>query len=57
MLVTLALAAADAEKLVYAMEFGTVWLSLEPESASEDDTKVVVTLMPRRASELRDVFE
>jgi pilus assembly protein CpaB len=56
-LVTLALAAADAEKLVYAMEFGTVWLSLEPESASEDDTKVVVTLMPRRASELRDVFE
>jgi pilus assembly protein CpaB len=42
-LVTLALTGGQAEQLVYGMEFGTVWLSYEPESAEgdADDTKVV----------------
>lgn len=38
-MVTLALTAADAEKLVYGQEFGTIWLSDEPLTAGEDATR------------------
>ncbi|KQS66295.1 Flp pilus assembly protein CpaB [Modestobacter sp. Leaf380] len=40
-LVTLALSAADAEELVWAMEHGSVWLSAEAEDAVEDGTRTV----------------
>jgi len=40
-IVTLALNGADAEKVVYGQEHGTVWLSLEPGDANVDGTKVV----------------
>ncbi|GAA4872285.1 Flp pilus assembly protein CpaB [Serinicoccus chungangensis] len=45
-LVTLALSGGDAERLVYAMEFGTVWLSYEPETAQEDEPDVKVVQLP-----------
>lgn len=38
-LVTLARTAPDAEKLVFAQEFGRIWLSKEPATASEDGTR------------------
>ncbi|XAS63348.1 Flp pilus assembly protein CpaB [Pseudarthrobacter sp. So.54] len=38
-MVTLALTAANAEKLVYGQEFGTIWLSDEPATAGEDGTR------------------
>jgi pilus assembly protein CpaB len=38
-MVTLALAAADAEKVVYAQEFGTIWLSAEPSTAGQEGTR------------------
>ncbi|WP_109474374.1 Flp pilus assembly protein CpaB [Ornithinimicrobium cavernae] len=57
LLVTLALEAPQAEKLVYGMEFGTIWLSMEPEGASEENTRIVVTTVPRLASEIRDIYE
>jgi pilus assembly protein CpaB len=37
MLITLAVKADTAEKVVYASEFGRIWLSLEPEDAEEND--------------------
>lgn len=37
MLVTFAVNADTAEKIVYASEFGRIWLSLEPEDADEND--------------------
>lgn len=40
-LVTLALDAASAERVVFAAEHGTVWLSLEPRSANETGTKIL----------------
>lgn len=52
--VTLALDAEKAERLVFAMEFGTVWLSLEPENADEDGTGVVVATVPDKA---RNIYE
>jgi pilus assembly protein CpaB len=52
--VTLALDAHDAETLVFGMEWGTVWLSLEPEDASEEGTEVVVVTIP---NQWRDVYE
>lgn len=52
--VTLALAAKDAETLVFAMEWGSVWLSYEPEDADERGTDVVVATIP---DDVRDVFE
>lgn len=52
--VTLAVEAGDAERLVYAMEFGTVWLSLEPEGADEDGTGIVVSTIP---AEARNVYQ
>ena len=36
MLVTFAVNADTAEKIVYASEFGRIWLSLEPEDAEEN---------------------
>ncbi|MFD1214472.1 Flp pilus assembly protein CpaB [Arthrobacter sp. GCM10027362] len=41
MLVTLARKAPDAEKLVFAAEFGSIWLSREPAGAGEGGTGVV----------------
>lgn len=39
LMITLALAAADAEKVVYGQEFGTLWLSNEPSTAGRDGTR------------------
>lgn len=39
LMVTLALTAADAEKVVYAQEFGTIWLSDEPSTAGQEGTR------------------
>lgn len=39
-MVTLALDAPSVERVVFASEFGLVWLSAEPEDAPEDGTKV-----------------
>lgn len=41
MLVTLARTAPDAEKIVFAAEFGTIWLSKEPAEANEAGTSVI----------------
>lgn len=41
LLVTLAVSAADAEKVVYSQEFARIWLSKEPASASEKGTRVL----------------
>lgn len=38
-MVTLALSAADAEKVVYGQEFGTIWLSDEPSTAGQEGTR------------------
>lgn len=40
-MVTFALAAADAEKLVFGTEWGTIWLSKEPLDATTDGTRVL----------------
>ena len=40
-LVTLALPAPSVERVVYAAEFGTVWLSNEPANAPEDGTQII----------------
>jgi pilus assembly protein CpaB len=40
-LVTLALSDVDTERLVFAAEFGTVWLSIEPNDAPIGATKLV----------------
>jgi pilus assembly protein CpaB len=40
LLVTLALQAGDAETVVFGVEHGTLWLSLEPEGASTDGTEI-----------------
>lgn len=49
--VTLALEARDAERLVYGMEWGQVWLSLEPEGADED-TEIVIIRFPTEGQEI-----
>ena len=41
LMVTLALTAQEAEPVVYGMEHGTLWLSLEPEGANTDGTAVI----------------
>jgi pilus assembly protein CpaB len=41
LMVTLALTSRQAEVLVFGMEHGTIWLSLEPEGADTNGTKVV----------------
>ena len=40
LLVTMALPARDAELVVFGMEHGTVWLTLEPEGADRSGTKI-----------------
>jgi pilus assembly protein CpaB len=40
-MVTLAVPATDAEKVVYAAEYELVWLSIEPEEASENGTRII----------------
>lgn len=40
-LVTFALSAPNAEKVIFAAEFGTLWLSLEPADANPGGTTVV----------------
>lgn len=40
LLVTLAVDSAQAERIVFTAEFGSVWLSNEPESADEDGTEI-----------------
>lgn len=51
-LVTLALTGDDAERLVYAMEFGQVWLSYEPDTAEPDDDDVKVVQLPEEAGDV-----
>lgn len=51
-LVTLAVSGSDAERLVYAMEFGTVWLSYQPETSEDDDDDVKVIQLPDLASDV-----
>jgi pilus assembly protein CpaB len=41
LMVTLALTAPNAEKVVFGAEHGKIWLSLEPANASVDGTRVV----------------
>jgi pilus assembly protein CpaB len=41
LMVTVAVPARDAELVVFGMEHGTVWLSLEPEGADSGGTKIV----------------
>jgi pilus assembly protein CpaB len=40
-LVTLVLTAPQAEQVVYGVEHGTIWLSLEADGAPEAGTKIV----------------
>ena len=40
-IVTLALSPADAEEVVFAQEFASIWLSLEGAEVPEDGTRVV----------------
>jgi pilus assembly protein CpaB len=40
LLITLALVAGDAEKVVFGAEHGTLWLSLEPETAGTGGTQI-----------------
>ncbi|CCG02934.1 Flp pilus assembly protein CpaB [Blastococcus saxobsidens] len=40
-MVTLALPAREAEQVVFAMEHGSVWLTLEPEGADTSGTRIV----------------
>jgi len=41
LMVTLAVTAEEAELVVFGMEHGTVWLSLEPDGADNGDTTVI----------------
>lgn len=41
MLITLARSVADVERIVFAAEFGTIWLSKQPTAASEGGTSVI----------------
>lgn len=41
LIVTFAASPRDVETIVFAAEYGSIWLSLEPEGASEDGTRVV----------------
>ncbi|WP_139005772.1 Flp pilus assembly protein CpaB [Arthrobacter crystallopoietes] len=40
-LVTFAVSAADAERIIYGQEFGRIWLSKEPETADEKGTRIL----------------
>ncbi|MGD8200775.1 Flp pilus assembly protein CpaB [Ornithinimicrobium sp. W1679] len=52
--VTLALEAEEAGQVIYAVEFGTVWMTLQPEGSDEDDPRTIVLTVPERA---RNVVE
>ncbi len=41
LLVTLAVDAPSVERIVFAAEFGLIWLTVEPADAPEDGTKIV----------------
>jgi pilus assembly protein CpaB len=41
LMITLAVTAAEAEAVVFGLEHGTVWLSLEPEGADTGGTEVI----------------
>lgn len=41
LLVTMAVSAAEAEQLVFAAEFGTIWLTSEGPNASEEGTRIL----------------
>ena len=41
LLVTLAVSASEAEQLVFAAEFGSIWLTAEGPQASEDGTRIL----------------
>jgi len=41
LLVTMAVSAAEAEQLVFAAEFGTIWLTSEGPDASEEGTRIL----------------
>lgn len=41
LLVTLAVSPAEAEQLVFAAEFGTIWLTSENEDATEEGTRIL----------------
>ena len=41
LLVTMAVSAAEAEQLVFAAEFGSIWLTLEGPDASEEGTRIL----------------
>ena len=41
LMITLALTSKEAEPVVWAMEHGTVWLSLEPADADTSGTTVI----------------
>lgn len=41
LLVTMAVSAAEAEQLVFAAEFGTIWLTAEGPDASEEGTRIL----------------
>lgn len=41
LMVTLALPARDAERVIFGMEHGTVWLGLEPEGADNSGTQII----------------
>lgn len=51
--VTLALEPRDAERLVFGMEWGQVWLSFEPDAADEDG-EIVIMQFPDSG---RDVYQ
>lgn len=44
LLVTLAVSATQAEPLIHSAEFGTIWLSYEPDDASEEGTTRVTPI-------------
>src|SRR5699024_10176801 len=50
--VTLALEPEDAARLVFAAEWGTVYLSLEPDGASEDRVPTIVITLPDRGADV-----
>jgi pilus assembly protein CpaB len=41
LMLTLALPARDAERVIFGMEHGTVWLGLEPEGADNSGTQII----------------
>ncbi|MFK5583937.1 Flp pilus assembly protein CpaB [Serinicoccus sp. LYQ131] len=52
--VTIALEAQEAARVIYAMDHGLVWFTLEPESADDDPIDAIVGGLPDRA---RSVLE